>query len=481
MDSINLFLKLDSSDIYLPRNLSIPKNINFIGVFINDDPINIKDTYVLHLKEGESIDKIPYFTRDKDIYKLPIKFESENPIKTVLDYEIRLYKVGSNFSKDFIFSTVKINDKKHVIKTKINKKQVGTLNNCLITSKNNFLINEDKFNYYKKGDNKLLGQDWYNMIRFGHTLQRLGKNKEALELFKACHLKYPERFEPFFYYIKNSDQEEFDKFEKIQIEYPVMYSALEESKKFINDYNKKENNNKENNNKENNKKEKIKIIILVIASSNKDFEQFKKIQKKYMNSNPDIRTLFVYGDCRVENESYYDLKFDNIQENYIPGVLLKTINALEFINNNYDYDHLIRTNLSTIFDFNALIDTVDKLPINKCYAGWKMYHHPYNFISGTGIILSKDLTQKLVSSLKYKSINTALPDDVAIGSILEPFIKEVKNLCYCIDHTNPLVLTNKNQVPKGYVYFRLKNNEERKNRDQDINNMKFLCNYFYDI
>ena len=132
----------------------------------------------------------------------------------------------------------------------------------------------------------------------------------------------------------------------------------------------------------------IRTIILIIASNgNKTFENGRKIWKKYMNVNPNIKVFFVYGklerplqDVNME----HDLIYPEIEENY-PLLIKKNMKAMKDIQSNYNYTYLIRTNLSTFWDFFNLEKHLNSLPPHNCYSG-TMFP---TFISGTDIIYHK--------------------------------------------------------------------------------------------
>ena len=167
---------------------------------------------------------------------------------------------------------------------------------------------------------------------------------------------------------------------------------------------------------DNNGKPYIRTIILIIASNgNKTFENGRKIWKKYMNVNPNIKVFFVYGKLKKplqDVNTEHDLIYPEIEENY-PLLIKKNMEAMKYIQSNYNYTYLIRTNLSTFWDFFNLEKHLNSLPPHNCYSG-TMFP---TFISGTDIILSQDNVIKLLENEKI--INEQLPDDVAIGNVLK--------------------------------------------------------------
>lgn len=159
-----------------------------------------------------------------------------------------------------------------------------------------------------------------------------------------------------------------------------------------------------------------KAILLLIASDDEHNEQyirkkikpewrplfpvFKSVHEAYMDVRPDMRMLFVYANSRKEAElGSNDLSFPHIQENDYPGMISKTLHAMEHVHQNYDYDFIVRTNLSTFWDLNGLSDRLDKLPKEKCFVG----HHVLTknedrelYIAGYDMVISRDIIEQIL-------------------------------------------------------------------------------------
>jgi len=158
-----------------------------------------------------------------------------------------------------------------------------------------------------------------------------------------------------------------------------------------------------------------KIIFLIISSSNEEvYSQMKELQPKIYN---------LYGDqvkyFFIENRS--DLSADVIEENnylyitgsesFVPGIYQKSIKAIEYITNNYSFDYVIRTNLSTIWHMQNLFNLLDNSPKERFAGGFAFQ----GFISGTGIIMSRD-----VGILVYTNPNSSyIGDDLAISQTIQ--------------------------------------------------------------
>lgn len=104
---------------------------------------------------------------------------------------------------------------------------------------------------------------------------------------------------------------------------------------------------------------KFKFIILIISQTNRNnrLDSFKKHWEVYMNKFPEIKCYFIeYRNQEqdiIKKGNYLYLKGE---EKIIPNLFYKTIKSIEYINKNYDYDFLLRTNLSTKFNLKKLLN-----------------------------------------------------------------------------------------------------------------------------
>jgi hypothetical protein len=170
-------------------------------------------------------------------------------------------------------------------------------------------------------------------------------------------------------------------------------------------------------------KEKYKLIVLVLASYEYEvYKKLRKVQLEYYNLNPDVRVFMVYGNLPPENPGKNDLVFHDVEENYYPGMITKTIRAMEYIEENYDYDFLLRTNISTFWDFKRLLKRIETMPEENCFTGnlrrctYKQMKSP-EYVAGVNLILSRDLVQKIVNDGDVVCSDD-LPEDWALSQYL---------------------------------------------------------------
>ena len=176
-------------------------------------------------------------------------------------------------------------------------------------------------------------------------------------------------------------------------------------------------------------KEYYPIIVLIIASDNSQLylEQKKESLEYYSKFSDKIKFFYLY--CKPEDQSNeYDLCFSGCDESIYPGIFYKTAKAVQFINKFYNYDFLVRTNLSTFWNLNNLISFVETIPktnyaTGHCvlsHGGTSGFSHGLSFIGGIAIILTKDIADELfVNNDPFSDLGyLKMEDDVFIGYLI---------------------------------------------------------------
>jgi hypothetical protein len=161
----------------------------------------------------------------------------------------------------------------------------------------------------------------------------------------------------------------------------------------------------------------------------------------------------------------------------------------EYINNTYNYEFIIRTNLSTVFHIPNLLEYLYIIPNTNSCGGFNYR----SFITGTGIFLTRDVANQIVENfLKYDI--TKFNEDIIISGLLNKFktpyynCKQFYKWCLVIDEQTEnygeyfWVPTNGQfkdfDFPENILQFRIKNTLDR---NVDILYFKLLLKKIYDI
>ena len=145
--------------------------------------------------------------------------------------------------------------------------------------------------------------------------------------------------------------------------------------------------------------EHYRAIILAVASDNQPvYKFFRKLLQTYLDLNPSIKVFLTYGKGTTFERMEHDIIFDDIKEDPGKAMIIKTIRSMEYITENYDYDYLIRTNMSTFWDFKTLLKRLDSLPKERCLAGSRLGWYPPPYIVGTGLIVDKGMVIDLIKN-----------------------------------------------------------------------------------
>lgn len=225
----------------------------------------------------------------------------------------------------------------------------------------------------------------------------------------------------------------------------------------------------------------MKKILITVMSCDKEFfiNQEKLIKQTWAKDiidgkYPNIDIVFYMG-CPVINETYFDNDLKTIVlkcEDDLDNTFKKTIRAFEYIDNNYEYDYIFRTNTSTYVNIQLLNEFIQSITDNNVLYGSEIYSLsestcPYPlclFARGNSIILSKKHIDILLKD-SYPLLYLNLCDDYTIGNIINShWIKQN------IDYTQYI-----RGVPHGWykcTFTEIKNNHSLctyYNTNTDIN------------
>jgi hypothetical protein len=228
----------------------------------------------------------------------------------------------------------------------------------------------------------------------------------------------------------------------------------------------------------------IKVLVLIIASDQFPvYVELQKIWRSYMHLDPKhIEAYFIKGDehlpttTRIEG----DIIWSKTSDGWIPasgGILNKTILSLEMmLPRIYEFDYIIRTNLSSFYIFPRLLKFLKTLPKTRCYCGSHIGDGKTG--SGCGFILSPDLIKGLVENKRNFWNITNTGDDVAIGKFLHR--QGIRLLPQKrMDFFSLSDWYNKGSIPQDVFQFRVKNDQYALRLVDDIFIQSELLRMFY--
>ena len=226
-----------------------------------------------------------------------------------------------------------------------------------------------------------------------------------------------------------------------------------------------------------------KIIFLIISSDNEGvYPQMRELSPKYLDLfKNDIKYFFIENRENIEEEVIEDNNFLYIKgsESFIPGIYQKSIKAIEYVSNKYSFDFVIRTNLSTFWNIPNLFNLLDSKPKERFSGGYSFQ----GFISGTGIIMSKDVGI-IVSSNPNSSY---IGDDLAISQTISSHGIELYNV---IEYKWGFLIPQIDNLPDNCRYLNINDNDfsdilnfriKNADRSLDVNYFKVLLNKLYNI
>lgn len=228
-------------------------------------------------------------------------------------------------------------------------------------------------------------------------------------------------------------------------------------------------------------KQHFKCILLVLASDNTPlYRYFKKAYAAYISSHPQVKVLFTYGKGVSFQPQEYDLVFEDVPESYItPCMALKTVKAFQYIEQNFTYDYIIRTNLSTFWVLDRLVGCVDRLPKTNCIAGRLGIWGP-DYVVGTAMFITSDLIPSII-----RDVDTALypspkyiPEDKMISNYFSGVCRADIVQLNVVEYIEKLQTPDRFE-PSNAVAFRTKNLANRELIDTAV--VRQLCQKFYEV
>jgi hypothetical protein len=209
----------------------------------------------------------------------------------------------------------------------------------------------------------------------------------------------------------------------------------------------------------------MKILNIIIANFLPGvYSDLVTEWKRYMNSNPEIRSLFIVYDSTIS--SLYTLTENTLtirgEDSYVPGIYEKTIFAIkvclslpEFSN----VEYVIRTNLSSFWIWNRLIKFLDDKP-KTGYVSTGHIMDVFNVLAphGSNFIMSRDIALKFSEDYDVSEKFTH-PDDVMFGFLCKKHNITINKYNWCVSSH----IINPDEYPEfirciGEEIFTIRNN-----------------------
>jgi hypothetical protein len=216
----------------------------------------------------------------------------------------------------------------------------------------------------------------------------------------------------------------------------------------------------------------MKILHLVLYSKSEYYDKMKEITSEYYKKYIDIDTYYYYWDENILDE--YLLENNELKikgkETYVPGILVKTIKAFEFFKEKIDtYDYIVRSNISTIINFQKLIPILSQKNYDYGLFFNKKRKKVFYWGSGTSLLFNKKIFHYILNNLD--KLNLDIIDDYSIALLLFYNYKNKLELCDLKNYfcENPSLIKNYND----YIIFRNKSI----NREDDLIIMKKITDF----
>jgi hypothetical protein len=173
----------------------------------------------------------------------------------------------------------------------------------------------------------------------------------------------------------------------------------------------------------------MKILIMVLCEC-KGEGYYAKMEdairetwaKDALSSDNVVDLLYLYGQWDRDIIGDYQRMGDKLHLNHPEsyfGTSGKNVLSLCHASEEYEFDYLLRVNLSSYIHLNNLISFLSDQPKSNFYCG-ATGKHPDNpdieFVSGSAFILSKDLVDLVAQHRGEINFNTI--DDIALGKFL---------------------------------------------------------------
>lgn len=225
---------------------------------------------------------------------------------------------------------------------------------------------------------------------------------------------------------------------------------------------------------------KYKYIIIISSCSKLDktnvyyssldkYQILKQYQKSYLDLFKDtIKFFFIeykedISDDIIEIGDF--IYFKGTEDPHIPNVTLKIIGAINYVKLKYDFDFILLSNMSSIWNMQKLLSLYNELPKTKFFGGHVVANY---FITGTGAFISRDLIENL---LTINTNNVTEHDDVVLSKHMKNIGVNVSSFNNLTNYkwSHQIIDINENNI----------NSPHHKNNNLEINDNTYIDDILY--
>jgi hypothetical protein len=166
-----------------------------------------------------------------------------------------------------------------------------------------------------------------------------------------------------------------------------------------------------------------KVLILVANSTSYPSKLMVPLISKTWGKDNRVETFFYQGGVK---SAYHDENkiYLNISNSY-EDAPIKTMEVLKYINKNFEFDFVFRVTTTCFINIANLLSFLKNIESTNCYLGQEDIYPPtrdsntevVRFLSGAGIIISKDVVKKIIDNEESYE-HKLYADDVALGKLI---------------------------------------------------------------
>lgn len=229
-----------------------------------------------------------------------------------------------------------------------------------------------------------------------------------------------------------------------------------------------------------------KYIILFIYYKNDIYDEMLKLQRTYVNSHPNFKSYFITYDSKQEEDVKLigDILYVKGKESIL-NITHKTLESFKyFLNLDYEFDFIIRSNISTVVNLYRLSEFLNSIPKQNIYCGgdilclgWLDAYYGItdskyfgtHYVHGTSMILSKDSVDFCVKNKEL--FDYGVVDDVSFGVFFKTKLPEAYSNLF--KYNAPFEC---HSTLKENICF---SRHKKENRYEDIFSMKKNIDFLY--